>query len=115
MKFANSVRNQWHIITNTDCRDKARELENEYGIPFSVVALTARNYRHILNRFNLGPGDFLLDLSVCVGSKDLIDYCRRRGVLYLNTAVNPWAGEGDFYDPKISIHQRINYRYLEEL
>ena len=69
----------------------------------------------MLDGFDLGPGDFLLDLSVCVSSKALIGYCRERGVPYLNTAVNPWSGDGDFYDPKTSIGERINYRYLEEL
>ena len=37
-------------------------------------------------------GDFLLNLSVDVSSVALIEFCQARGVMYLDTCIEPWAG-----------------------
>ena len=55
----------------------------------------------------LEPGDFLLNVSVDVGSVDLIDYCLERGIAYLDTCIEPWA---NYYDNTgIPEEQRTNY------
>src|SRR5512141_1771912 len=53
-----------------------------FGIKFTVKPLTRENYRAVLDQL-VSKGDFLLNLSVEVSSVELIEYCHRRGVMYL--------------------------------
>ncbi|HOX06085.1 MAG TPA: saccharopine dehydrogenase NADP-binding domain-containing protein [Planctomycetota bacterium] len=43
----------------------------------------------------LRPGDLCVDLSVNVGTADLVRWCHERGVLFANTSVETWPGEID--------------------
>src|SRR5574340_1171076 len=62
--------------------DHHRDIAAEYGVDLRVQALTRENYRDILAEA-LGPGDFLLNLAISVGSVDLIAWCQANEVLYL--------------------------------
>ncbi|HEY1150751.1 MAG TPA: saccharopine dehydrogenase C-terminal domain-containing protein [Pseudoduganella sp.] len=98
---------QVQVISRSPDRSGIAE---EYGIAFEAQPLTEGNYESILDR-HLESGDFLLNLSVDVSSLDLIRYCWRRKILYLDTCIEPWAG---FYqDPQLSLSQRSNYALRE--
>jgi homospermidine synthase len=77
-----------------------------YGVHWVQAGLDRGNYRDVLTPL-LGKGDFLLNLSVEVGSLALIDLCRERGALYLDTCNEPWpqADEGASTPPA----ERTNY------
>ncbi len=101
-----------HIGTSSDriavvtLADEGREVAERYGVKFLKVALTRANYRQTLEPL-LGPGDFLLNLSVDVSSIALIRLARERGALYLDTCIEPWAG--GYTDAKLSVDTRSNY------
>ncbi|NWG75621.1 MAG: homospermidine synthase, partial [Rubrivivax sp.] len=95
------------IITENDAH---RDIAAQYGISLRAQALTRENYRGILAE-ELGPGDFLLNLSINVGSVDLIDWCQKHGVLYLDACIEPWAG--GYYDTALTPSQRSNYGLRE--
>jgi homospermidine synthase len=98
---------QIHIVSaGTDGADMAAS----YGIHYQDLPITPKNYRAVL-RANLGPGDFLLNLSVNVGSVDLIAWCQEHEVLYLDACIEPWAG--GYYDTSISPGLRTNYALRE--
>lgn len=61
----------------------------------------------------LGPGDFLVNVSVDVASAALIALCRARGALYLDTCTEPWPGR--YTDPALPPTHRSNYALREEL
>jgi homospermidine synthase len=82
----------------------------EYGIRFMEEALRRENYRAILEP-RLGPGDFLLNVSVDVSSVALIELCQERGALYLDTCTEPWAG--GYTDPNLAPSARSNYALRE--
>ena len=85
-------------------------IAKEYGIAFEPSPLQEGNFESILDPL-LERGDFLLNLSVDVSSLDLIRYCWRRGILYLDTCTEPWKG---FYDDeRLSLSQRSNYALRE--
>lgn len=90
--------------------DRNRDVAAEYGVDLRVQALTRENYRDILAE-ELGPGDFLLNLSINVGSVDLIAWCQANEVLYLDACIEPWAGGYD--DSALSPAQRCNYSLRE--
>ena len=83
-----------------------------FGIDFSVKPLTRENYRAVLDPL-LEKGDFLLNLSVDVSSIALIEYCYERGLLYLDTCIEPWLG--GYTDTSVSASRRSNYGLREEV
>ena len=87
-------------------------LAKKEGIPFKVQPLTRDNYQSVLDTY-LGKGDFLLNLSVDVSSVSLMEYCNERGVLYLDTVVEPWLG--GYTDPNLTLTERSNYGLRETM
>jgi len=81
-----------------------------YGVKFTVNPLTRGNYRVVLEPI-LQPGDFLLNVSVDVSSVALVELCQKRGALYLDTCIEPWAG--GYTDTRISPSMRSNYALRE--
>ncbi|MFN4148482.1 MAG: saccharopine dehydrogenase NADP-binding domain-containing protein, partial [Rhodocyclaceae bacterium] len=81
-----------------------------YGVTHTILPLDRENYRQVLAPL-VGPGDFLLNLSINVSSVALIEFCRERGALYLDACIEPWAG--GYTDPALSPSQRSNYALRE--
>jgi len=97
-------------LTILSAEEDGREIAKRYGIEFVVEPLTPDNYRDLLHR-RLGAGDFLLNLSINVGSVDLIAWSQANGVLYLDACIEPWAG--GYYDTGVPPALRTNYALRE--
>jgi homospermidine synthase len=82
----------------------------EYGVRFIVDPITRENLRDRLVPL-LGPGDFLLNLSVDVSSLALLQLCREVGALYQDTCIEPWAG--GYTDPSLTPSERSNHALRE--
>jgi homospermidine synthase len=95
-------------IVNADERGQAAAAAA--GVRYVLSPLTRGNYRDVLAPM-VGPGDFLLNLSVDVSSVALIEFCRGVGALYLDTCVEPWAG--GYTDTSLTASQRSNYGLRE--
>ena len=98
-----------HVIVITAHERGAREA-TRYGVTFMVNPLTRGNIRAVLDPI-LKPGDFLLNVSVDVSSVNLIQLCQAKGVTYLDTCIEPWAG--GYVDRRLSPSQRSNYALRE--
>ena len=98
-------------ITIVTAENAGRAEADHFGIKFVTTALTRENYRRMLEPL-LGPGDFLLNLSVDVSSTALLQLARERGALYLDTCIEPWAG--GYTDAKLSVDARSNYTMRDE-
>ena len=81
-------------MTVIDPRDTDRKLLDERGIAFVQEAVTKKNYKKLLTPLltNGGGQGFCVNLSVDTGSVDLMRLCRKLGVLYIDTVVEPWLG-----------------------
>jgi homospermidine synthase len=97
-------------ITIVTAELRGHEVAREYGVRFVETALTRENYRSMLEPW-LGKGDFLLNVSVDVSSVALIELCRERGALYLDTCIEPWPG--GYTDPNLPPAARSNYALRE--
>lgn len=91
------------IITKLDDN---KQIAEAYGVTHLVQPLTQANYQTILQA-HCQPGDFILNLSVDVSSKALIEYCQTHGLLYLDTCIEPW--EGGYTDSNLTPSARSNY------
>jgi len=98
-------------ITIVTPGDAGRAVAQEFDVTMVDAALRPDNVDALLAP-RLGPGDFLLNLSVDVSSAALIAWCEPRGVLYLDTVSEPWAGTYDGGD--LPLVQRTNYAMREE-
>jgi len=85
-------------------------LARAHGVGCLQQRLDAENYRPSLEPL-LGAGDFLLNLAVDVSSTALIEFCQARGVLYLDTCIESWAGR--LFDPLRAPAERTNYALRE--
>jgi homospermidine synthase len=92
--------------------DSGASIAREFGVRFVQQALTLENHRSVLEPL-LHRGDFLLNLSVDVASLALIDLCRARGALYLDTCIEPWPGS--YTDAAKPPAARTNYALREEV
>src|SRR5713101_6724566 len=97
-------------ITIITAELRGEEVAAEFGVRFVETALTQQNYRHVLDGW-LGRGDFLLNVSVDVSSVALIELCRDKGALYLDTCIEPWPG--GYTDPNLPPSARSNYALRE--
>jgi homospermidine synthase len=97
-------------ITIITAEPRGREVAAEYAIRFVERTLTRDNYRDVLDP-ELAAGDFLLNVSVDVSSLALIEYCRAKGALYLDTCIEPWPG--GYTDPNLPPSARSNYALRE--
>lgn len=97
-------------ITIVTAEERGRDVAKANDIRFVVEPVTPDNYRAVLEPL-LGSGDVLLNLSVDVSSVALMELCRARGALYLDTCIEPWAG--GYTDTSLSPSQRSNYALRE--
>jgi homospermidine synthase len=99
------------LINIVTAEPRGHEVAAKYGVRFIETTLTRENYRAVLDPL-LSAGDFLLNVSVEVASLALIELCQEKGVLYLDTCIEPWPG--GYTDPNLSPSQRSNYALREQ-
>ncbi|MCC5778940.1 homospermidine synthase [Nitratireductor sp. B36] len=96
-----------------DPNDADRKLLDERGIRFVQAHVTKDNYKELLKPLlTEGEGQgFCVNLSVDTSSLDLMKLCRKLGVLYIDTVVEPWLGF--YFDDKADNASRTNYALRE--
>lgn len=96
-----------------DPRDADRKLLDDRGIHFVQEAVTKKNYKKLLTPLlTNGEGQgFCVNLSVDTSSLELMKFCRKLGVLYVDTVVEPWLGF--YFDENVGNAQRTNYALRE--
>ena len=96
-----------------DPNDANRKLLDDRGIAFVHEAVTKDNYKKLLTPLlTKGGGQgFCVNLSIDTSSLDLMKLCRKLGVLYVDTVVEPWLGF--YFDDKADNASRTNYALRE--
>jgi len=91
-----------------DAEDRSGEIAPfiAKGVKYVVEPIIRKNMAAVLARF-VSRGDLILNLSVEVSSIDVMAWCQKNGVLYLDTCIEPWANY--YANPKIPEEQRTNY------
>ena len=100
-------------MTVIDPRDADKQLLDDRGIAFVHDAVTKKNYKKLLTPLltNGGGQGFCVNLSVDTSSLELMKLCRKLGVLYVDTVVEPWLGF--YFDDKADNASRTNYALRE--
>lgn len=90
--FVKHVRVPLTRVTIMDFDDAAAEAARQWterGARFIKNKVTPENLGTLLGSL-LKPGDLLIDLAWNIDCCELLDWCHRRGVLYINTSVEVW-------------------------
>lgn len=96
-------------ITVLEADDKQELFEQTCGhldINYVVERVTKANYKEVLSKY-LGPGDYLIDLSVDIDGIETADWCAKNDVMYINTSIENWPGE--YQDEHFNYCQRTLY------
>jgi homospermidine synthase len=105
-------RNRFVVI---DPDDTDRRMLDVRGITLVQKALTRDNYREILRPLLTEGGGqgFCVNVSVDTSSRDILEFCRELGVLYIDTVAEPWAGF--YFDKNLGPEARTNYALRENI
>ena len=57
---------------------------------FIVAEINRENFKNIFSKY-LSEGDLLIDFADSVGTKDFVEWCANRNVMYLNTGETDWS------------------------
>lgn len=94
-------------VTILTADPRGKEVAEKMGVKFDVEALNRDNYRTLLPKY-VKKGDLIINLSVDTSSVDIMSLCNELGVLYVDTVVEPWTGEGGYADTSIPFHMKSN-------
>ncbi|MDA0834603.1 MAG: saccharopine dehydrogenase NADP-binding domain-containing protein [Planctomycetota bacterium] len=81
------------------------------GVRYIRQRITPENYTDIL-KAQVGPGDMIVDLTWNLETVDLLDWCHRHDVRYLNTSVEQWDPYADV-DTLPLTDRTLYYRQME--
>ncbi len=85
----------------------------EQGIRHLAIALAPETYREVLSGLFPDGRGMVVNLSVDVGSIDLMLLCQELGVLYVDTVIEPWPGF--YFGSSIPNADRTNYPLRERV
>lgn len=84
----------------------------EAGVKYVCERITRSRFDQQLSSI-VGAGDLIIDLAWNLGCIDLLEWCHRHGVLYINTSVELWDPRPD--DEAIPVRQRTLYARQMEI
>lgn len=98
-----------------DPREDIAEYLDQRNIRHIRTHLTRDNYKDVLKPLIKGVEGrgFCVNLSVDASSVDLMKLCRKYGMLYIDTVVEPWPGF--YFDDKADNSARTNYMLRETM
>ena len=62
---------------------------------FIIADINRENFKKIFSKY-LDEGDLLIDFADSVGTKDFIEWCAQKNIMYLNTGETDWSAASSF-------------------
>lgn len=70
------------------------------GVEYKIIEVTRQNFDETMTS-HLGDGDLLINLSIDIDGIELVEFCLKNGVLYIDTSIERWKDEPDEVIPKM--------------
>ncbi|MGJ8534149.1 MAG: saccharopine dehydrogenase NADP-binding domain-containing protein [Alphaproteobacteria bacterium] len=67
------------------------DMHQDHGVSFVERCINSKNLDEVLDQFFNDDSGILVNASVNICSKALIEYCQRRSILYVDTSFEIWA------------------------
>ena len=111
IKEFNIKPSQITVLDFVDNTDRVKQLI-EHGMIYKQLKIDKKNYIQLLNE-HLKSGDILIDFSFGIGTIDLLDWCYKNDVKYLNASFEFWY---DFETLKnLDIREQTLYMHQKAL
>ena len=94
------------VIEKDESRGVFEAAHGGSGVGYVCRTIDRDNLEVILDRY-LSPGGIVINVSVEIESIDIIGWCQKNGVLYVDSSVEHWAGE--YVDEHCPILDRTLY------
>lgn len=96
-------------ITVIDFEDKKEQIKpyTNKGIKFKQIKITPENLESVLSE-NTEKNGLLVDLAWNIGANDIVGYCQKNKVLYVNTSVELWDPD----EPKTVFDKTLYTRHM---
>ncbi|MGH7767176.1 MAG: saccharopine dehydrogenase NADP-binding domain-containing protein, partial [Candidatus Binatia bacterium] len=88
LKFMDMPAKNITIMDFVDNRARVKDALDR-GVNYVFDRVTEENYRELLAQY-VGPGDLIIDLAWNIECNAMLQWCRDRQVLYVNTSVEVW-------------------------
>ena len=100
-------------ITVMDFEDKRKDLRpwTKKGIKYTRERITQKNIKKLLAKY-VAPGGLVIDLAWNIDCIEIIDWCFRNKVLYVNTSVEEWNPYKDI-DKQTPYRRSLYYRHMQ--
>ena len=104
-------------VTVMDFEDRAEKLKpwTAKGVHWVRDRVTRKNMGKLLGSY-VGAGDVIIDLAWNIDACEILDWCHKKGVLYVNTSTELWdpyaAGEKQHPTEKTLYWRHMNVRRL---
>jgi len=97
-------------ITIVDFENKAKELAPfvKTGISYRREKITLKNLGKVLSKY-AGENGLVIDLGWNIGADDILSWCHKHNVLYVNTSVEAW----DPYAEKDLLKKTLYWRQMK--
>ncbi|MBI5408384.1 MAG: homospermidine synthase [Nitrospirae bacterium] len=93
-----------------DNRDKITDALKQ-GVTYKQEQITRENLAHVLGTY-VGQGDMIIDLAWNIGAVDILDWCHKNNVRYINTSVEMWDPYEDM-ENKSTYHRTLYFRQMQ--
>lgn len=93
LKFMDMPANRITVMDFVDNRARVKEALAR-GVKYVMKRVTQENYGKLLAEY-VGPGDMIMDLAWNIQCHAMLQWCRDRQVLYINTSVEEWDPYAD--------------------
>jgi len=84
----------------------------EKGVKFTAFQISEQNREELLSQY-LSKGDFLLDLAWEIDTMQQLEWCRKNGVLFLNTSLEIWNPVGSSFENPHPRERTLYFRHQE--
>ena len=85
------------VIEKDENTEDFKEIYGHLGVGYKVVEILEDNMAGELAK-HVSSGGFIVDLAVNIDSTDILNWCRKNGVKYINTSLERW---NDVHDEDI--------------
>lgn len=110
LRHLDMPRNKITVLDMVDRRESIAE-PIAAGVGFELEQITHDDFQSQLAR-HVGEGDIIVDLAWNLGCVDLVEWCYRHGVRYLNTSVEVWDPYADA-DRRLTTDRTLYVRHMD--
>ena len=100
------------VITMNDRGKEAMAAKERFGVNAEILNLLPNTVESILAQRSK-KHDIIINATTDVSSIDIMKFCAKNDVLYVDTVIEPWQGE--YFSDALPASERSNYCFRESL